>query len=178
MRFLIYWLHKIFRLLAKIKRKIRVYYWAHVFETCEKPYPRIGDGTKFSYPQRIRCGKRVIITENVFILAKGGVTLGDIIGISAGAKILSSKLTIDKEGHFSFKHTHMPVVIGKGSWIGSGAIVLPGVTIGENSVVAAGAVVTHDVPPNSVYAGVPAHLLKELIPKEADDRRKIEESCE
>ena len=164
MRFLIYWLHKFFRLLAKIKRKIRVYYWAHVFEASEKPYPRIGDGTKFSYPQKIRCGKGVIITENVFILAKGGVTIGDNVGISAGAKILSSKLTIDSEGHFYFKHTHLPVVIRKGSWIGSGAIVLPGVTIGENSVVAAGAVVTHDVPANSVCAGIPARVIRQLLP--------------
>ncbi len=172
MRFIIYWLHKLFRLFAKLKRKIRNYYWAHLFEAAEKPYPHIGDGTIFSYPQRIRCGKRVGINECVFIGGKGGVTLEENVVISAGAKILSSTLLIDSEGHFSHKHVHKPVVIGKGTWIGSGAVVLPGVTVGENCVVAAGAVVSHDVPANSVCAGIPARVIKQLLPMEPCEKQK------
>ena len=178
MRFIIYWLHKFFRLFAKLHRKIRNYYWAHLFESAEKPYPHIGDGTVFSYPQRIRCGKRVGINENVFFAAKGGVTLEDNVVISAGAKILSSTLLVDEEGRFSHKHVHKPVVIGKGTWIGAGAIVLPGVTIGEHSIVAAGAVVTKDIPSNCVCAGIPAHVIKQLVPQDADDGRKNEKTCE
>ena len=166
MRLIIHLLYKLFRLFAKLKRKIRNYFWAHIFEVAEKPYPHIGDGVLFSYPQRIRCGKRVGINERVMIGAKGGVTLEENVVISAGAKIVSSTLLIDSDGRFSHKHVHKPVVIGKGSWIGLGAVVLPGVTIGENCVVAAGAVVTHDVPANSVCAGIPARVIRQLLPAE------------
>ncbi len=58
-----------------------------------------------------------------------------------------------------------PVVIGDNVWIGMGAVILKGVTIGENSVVAAGAIVTRDVPPNSVVAGNPARIVKSLTPE-------------
>lgn len=56
----------------------------------------------------------------------------------------------------------LPVCIKKGAWIGAGAIILPGVTIGEYSVVAAGAVLNKDVPPNTLVAGVPAKIIKKL----------------
>ncbi|MDZ7728300.1 MAG: acyltransferase [Dehalococcoidia bacterium] len=55
-----------------------------------------------------------------------------------------------------------PITIGAGAWVCSGAIVLPGVTIGDGAVIAAGAVVTSDVPPNTLYAGVPARKLRDL----------------
>ena len=55
-----------------------------------------------------------------------------------------------------------PIHIGKKVWIGSGAIVLPGVNIGDNSVIAAGSVVTKDVPENSVFGGNPAKLIKKI----------------
>lgn len=54
------------------------------------------------------------------------------------------------------------VTLGKNSWIGSSATILPGVTVGDNAVVAAGAVVTKDVPENTVVAGVPAKVVKEI----------------
>jgi len=53
-------------------------------------------------------------------------------------------------------------VIKRNAWIGAGATILPGVTIGENAIVAAGAVVSRDVPPNTVVAGVPANVVKTL----------------
>jgi len=55
-----------------------------------------------------------------------------------------------------------PIVIKQKAWIGAAATILPGITIGENSVVAAGAVVTRDVPPNTIVAGVPARVVKSL----------------
>ena len=58
-----------------------------------------------------------------------------------------------------------PIHIKKGAWISVGCIVLPGVTIGENTIIAAGAVVTKDIPANSVAAGVPAKVIKSLIKK-------------
>jgi acetyltransferase-like isoleucine patch superfamily enzyme len=56
---------------------------------------------------------------------------------------------------------HKSVVIGKDVWIGAGAILLPGVSIGDNSIIAAGAVVTHDVTPYQVVGGVPARVLRD-----------------
>jgi acetyltransferase-like isoleucine patch superfamily enzyme len=55
-----------------------------------------------------------------------------------------------------------PIVIKRNAWIGAGAIILPGVTVGENSVVAAGATVAKDVPANSVAAGIPAKVIKNI----------------
>jgi acetyltransferase-like isoleucine patch superfamily enzyme len=52
--------------------------------------------------------------------------------------------------------------IGKNVWLGAGAIILPGVTVGENSIVAAGAVVTKDVPSNTIVGGVPARVIKKI----------------
>lgn len=57
-----------------------------------------------------------------------------------------------------------PVRVGRGAWLGAGAIVLPGITVGACSVIAAGAVVTHDVAPYTVVAGVPARLIRHLPP--------------
>ncbi len=59
----------------------------------------------------------------------------------------------------------LPVVIGDDVWIGGGCVILPGVTIGNNAVIGAGAVVTRDVPPNSVVVGVPARKVKDLEPE-------------
>ena len=63
-------------------------------------------------------------------------------------------------------YTYGKVTIKKNVWIGMGAMICPGVTIGENSVVAAGAVVTKDVPDNVVVGGVPAKIIKTLDPSE------------
>ncbi|WP_430639527.1 DapH/DapD/GlmU-related protein [Haloferax volcanii] len=76
-------------------------------------------------------------------------------------------VTITSEGHpvdVDRRKTLVPgeVVVERNAWIGAGATILPDVTIGENSVVAAGAVVTKDVPANTVVAGVPAEVVREL----------------
>jgi maltose O-acetyltransferase len=55
-----------------------------------------------------------------------------------------------------------PVIIGDGAWLASRVTILPGVTVGNGSIVAAGAVVTHDVPPNTLVAGVPARVVRDL----------------
>ena len=59
-----------------------------------------------------------------------------------------------------------PVRICKNAWVGAGATILPGVTVGENAVVAAAAVVTKDVPANTIVAGNPARIIKTIPPKE------------
>jgi maltose O-acetyltransferase len=82
-------------------------------------------------------------------------------------------LTIDHEIGNAYKRCGLshsgPIVIGNGVWIASNAVILPGVTVGDGAVVAAGAVVTKDVAPNTLVGGVPARAIREL-PEEASVR--------
>lgn len=111
-------------------------------------------------------GKNTTIGEHVFInhacsfLDLGGIEIQDNVMIGPRVSITSENHPIDVET----RKTLVPskVVIKKNAWLGGGANILPGITIGENSVVAAGAVVIKDVPDNVVVAGVPAKVVKEL----------------
>ena len=95
----------------------------------------------------------------------GPVTIGSHVNLAQGITVTAlnhnfdnPQLRIDDQG----VSTH-PVTIGDDVWIGANAVVLPGVTIGSHSVIAAGAVVTKDIPPHSLAAGVPATIKKKLI---------------
>jgi acetyltransferase-like isoleucine patch superfamily enzyme len=94
----------------------------------------------------------------------GPVTIGSHVNLAQGITVTAlnhnfadKNLRIDEQGVST-----SPVTIGDDIWIGANAVILPGVTIGNHSVVAAGAVVTKDVPPHSLVAGVPAKKIKEL----------------
>lgn len=110
------------------------------------------------------CGKNITIGKNVFINSgcrfqdQGGITIGDdtLIGHNAVLVTLNHGFAPDKRKDMY----PAPIVIGKNVWIGANTTVLPGVSIGDNAIVAAGAVVTKDVPENSVVAGIPAKINK------------------
>lgn len=112
-------------------------------------------------------GKNITIGKNVFFNIgcsfqdRGGISIGDgtMIGMNVTIATLNHGLPLETR-NVTFPS---PVIIGDNVWIGSNATILPGVTIGDNSVVAAGAVVTKDVPENTVVAGVPAKELKKII---------------
>lgn len=94
----------------------------------------------------------------------GPVTIGNHVNLAQGITVTAlnhnfsdSNKRIDEQGV-----TTTPVVIEDDIWIGANAVILPGVTIGSHSAVAAGAVVTKDVPPHSLVAGVPAKIIKQL----------------
>jgi acetyltransferase-like isoleucine patch superfamily enzyme len=111
-------------------------------------------------------GKNISIGKNVFFNTgcsfqdRGGITIGDgtMIGMNVTIATLNHGLSLDTRN----TTYPSPVNIGDNVWIGSNATILPGVTIGDNSVVAAGAVVTKDVPENTVVAGVPAKVVKKI----------------
>lgn len=109
-------------------------------------------------------GKNINIGEVVFINAcchfqdHGGVTIGD--GCQIGHNVVFATLNHELEPEKRKTTRPAPIVLGKNVWIGSNATILQGVTIGDNAVVAAGAVVTKDVPPNTVVGGVPAKFIK------------------
>ncbi len=109
-------------------------------------------------------GKNISIGKNVFINTcccfqdQGGISIGD--GVLIGHRVVLATINHGLLPEERQCNCPAPIVIGKNVWIGSGSIVLPGITIGENAVVAAGAVVTRDVEPGAVVAGVPARFIK------------------
>ena len=117
-------------------------------------------------------GKNISFGKNVFINAgchfqdQGGITIGD--GVLIGHNVVLATANHDLEPSKSRKLHYKPIVIGDNVWIGSNSVILQGVTIGEWSVVAAGAVVTKDVEPFTVVGGVPAKFIRKVD----DDRDK------
>lgn len=119
-----------------------------------------GEGTgvqmrcRFMNGRRVRLGKRNVVNFGTLIDGRTfPVTFGDDVSIGPEATILT--LGHDPQST-SFETAGGPVVIGNRTWIGYRAIIMPGVSIGEGAVVAAGAVVTKDVDPFTIVAGVPA----------------------
>jgi acetyltransferase-like isoleucine patch superfamily enzyme len=114
----------------------------------------------------IRVGRNVFINQNCTLSDIGGITIGDEVFIGPRVSLITSGHPVDPE----FRRSHIvagPIAIERGVWLCAGATVLHGVTVGEDSVVAAGAVVTHDVPAGVLVAGVPARVLRSVRP---DDR--------
>ncbi|MFD1140869.1 DapH/DapD/GlmU-related protein [Larkinella insperata] len=104
-------------------------------------------------------GKNVFINHACSFLDIGGITIEDDVQIGPRVNITSENHPLDPADRQTL--IPRPVVIKRNAWIGAGATILPGVTVGENAVVAAGAVVSRDVPPNTVVAGIPAKVIKE-----------------
>lgn len=105
-------------------------------------------------------GKDVFINRGAYI--RPYVTIGDRVNIGPFAKLITDTHEIGSAKRRAGKTVFPPIVIEDGAWIGAAATVIGGVTIGRGSIVAAGAVVTKDVPPNTVVAGVPARVVKDL----------------
>lgn len=98
--------------------------------------------------------------SNVKIRCKEKITIGNNVAISHDVTIMDSDAhNMDYEGY----QMTQPVSIGNDVWIGSRAMILKGVTIGDGAIVAAGSVVTKDVPPNTTVAGVPAKVIKQNV---------------
>ncbi|MDE7077446.1 MAG: sugar O-acetyltransferase, partial [Alistipes sp.] len=104
--------------------------------------------------------KEVFINFGCTFLDQGGITLEDGVFVGPGAKILTEHHP--EEPALRHRLLVEPIVVRRNAWIGAGAMILPGVTVGENAIVAAGAVVTKDVPDNTVVAGVPAKILRKI----------------
>lgn len=111
-------------------------------------------------------GKNIHVGENVFINAccqfqdHGGVYLGDGCQIGHGVVFATLNHPLARSER---RHTvPAPIRLGRDVWVGSNATILPGVSIGDGAVVGAGAVVTRDVPPDVVVAGVPARVIKAI----------------
>jgi acetyltransferase-like isoleucine patch superfamily enzyme len=106
----------------------------------------------------IQLGKNVFINHACSFLDMGGITIEDDVLIGPKVNLITENHPLDPGDRRALITS--PIVIRRKAWIGAAATILPGVTIGENAVVAAGAVVTTDVAANTVVGGIPAKILK------------------
>ncbi len=117
-------------------------------------------------PFNTDCGKNLVFGKRVFVNAgckfqdQGGITIGDDVLIGQNVVIATLNHAMDPDSRADM--TPKPVHIGNKVWVGANATILPGVNIGEGAIVAAGAVVTKDVPARTVVGGVPARIIKTL----------------
>ena len=109
-----------------------------------------------------RLGNNIVINYNCFLMDNADITVGDDVLIGPNVGIYTVNHAIFPEERVGGWCVNAPIKIGSRVWIGGNCTILPGVTIGDNSVIAAGAVVSKDVPANCVAAGVPAKVIKEL----------------
>lgn len=109
----------------------------------------------------IRVGHRVFINQNCTFYALADITIGDDVLIGPNVSLVTSEHPVAPSQRQAFL-LGRPIVVERGVWIAAGATILGGVTIGENSVVAAGSVVTRDVPANTLVGGNPAQVIRSI----------------
>lgn len=117
-------------------------------------------------PFHTDCGKNITVGKNVFINAcckfqdQGGITIGN--GVLIGHNVTLATLNHDERPQFRQNIYPKSIKIGDNVWIGSNATILGGVTIGNGAIIGANALVTHDVAENTIVAGIPAKILREV----------------
>ena len=109
----------------------------------------------------IRVGRNVFINQACMLNDIGGIEIGDDVMIGPRVSLLTTGHPLDP-GRRRRQIVAAPIAIERNVWLGAGATVLQGVTVGSDAVVAAGAIVTRDVPPRTLVAGVPARVLREI----------------
>lgn len=112
--------------------------------------------------KNITVGRRFTANFNATILDGAPVTFGDFCMVGPGTLISTTGHPLEAQGRRDRLAISKPVTFGDDVWIGGNCTVLPGITVGSNVVIAAGAVVNRDVPDNCVVAGVPAKVIKRL----------------
>lgn len=113
-----------------------------------------------NFGRHINLGKRVFINHACSFLDLGGITIEDDVQIGPRVNLVTENHPLDPSNRKSLDLKS--ILIKRNAWIGAAATILPGITIGENAVVAAGAVVNKDVPDNTIVAGVPAKIIRTI----------------
>ena len=143
-------------------------------ELMHRIFPSMGEGSRVSTPltairpHKVRIGKNVIVMPGCLMMSAGGITIEDGAMVAANVQLISNNHDLHERQVITCK----PVHIGKNAWIGAGATILPGVTIGENAVVGAASVVTKDVPADTIVAGNPAKIIRNINDKHDTTRTK------
>ncbi len=143
-----------------VPARLRAAFYMATMECGDKFYAHTG--ISMLYPKNIKIGERVSINRNTMITAKAPIEIGNNVSIGPNVVINSGNHNFSRKDIpiCNQGHTVENITIENDVWIGASAIILAGVTIGVGSVIAAGAVVTKDVEPYSIMAGVPARLIK------------------
>ena len=132
---------------------------------CKKiqPFPFIFPGVFLQHSYGIEAGRNLNMNRGVHIYGRGGIKFGDYVLIGPNVVITSSQHRYDIKGvPILFQgHETKPVAIGNDVWIGANAVILPGVTVGDGTIIGAGAIVTSDTDPYSIIGGVPARKIGE-----------------
>ena len=109
----------------------------------------------------IRVGRNVFINQNCTFYDLGGLDIADDVMIGPNVSLITSGHPLEPSQRRAFT-TAKPIAIERNVWIGAGATIIGGVTVGENSVVAAGSVVTKNVPPSTLVGGNPARVIRSI----------------
>jgi maltose O-acetyltransferase len=117
------------------------------------------------YGYNIRLGRNAFINYNCIFLDCAPIEIGDDLQMGPAVQLYTALHPLDRNERRSGVESARPIRLGRDVWIGGGAIILPGVTIGDGSVVGAGSVVVRDVPPDSVVVGNPARIVRALDPE-------------
>jgi maltose O-acetyltransferase len=129
---------------------------------------QLGEGSEIKpplrcdYGYRIRVGARTFVNYGLVALDVASIAIGDDVQIGPNVQLLTPTHPIDPDTRRAKWEAAEPIAIEGNVWLGGGVIVLPGVTIGENTVVGAGSIVTKDLPPNVVAAGNPARVVRSI----------------
>jgi len=154
--------------LIMIRNKGSIKIGENFYANCGKYFNPIGGDTVMrlivSENSRIEIGNNVGISNSTLV-AQNEIKIHDNVMIGGGCKIWDTdfhSIGIDRQLKKDKKTKKLPIEIRKNAWIGGSSIILKGVTIGENSIIAAGSVVTKSIPDNEIWGGNPAKLIREI----------------
>lgn len=134
----------------------------------------VGEGCWIEPPLYVNWGRRITLGDHVYantgltVIDDTFVTIGSHVMLGPRVTISAASHPVDPELRRQAYQYDLPVTIEENVWVGAGATILPGVTIGKNSVIGAGSVVDRDIPPDVVAAGVPCRVLREIGPRDRE----------
>ena len=109
-------------------------------------------------PKNVKIGKNVTVMNGALMMSAGGITLEDNVLIAANVQLISN----NHDPYDRYIITCKPILIKEGAWVGAGATILPGVTVGKHAIIGANSVVSKDIPDYAVGVGCPAKVIKYL----------------